>query len=155
MPAKKNRKSRSSRATTADGDRRKLSEKKHPETVASKPAPAKKSAPTKPVATAGIANVTQIADLGKIWERIGKVREAAEFRISCIRPDDLLVCELIFDNLRLETAGDGAPKLVRKGPATAATLIVELPSQSFGEEAFLDKTGPEVASNPTGKNEFP
>ena len=102
MPAKKNRKSSSSRATTADGDRRKLSEKKHPETVASKPAPAKKSAPTRPVATAVIANVTPIADLGKIWERIGKVREPGEFRISCIRPDDLLVCEFIFGKTRKE-----------------------------------------------------
>ena len=77
------------------------------------------------------------------------------FRVSCIRPDDLLVCDFIFDNLQLETTGNGAPKLVRKNPEAVATLIVELPPQSFGEEAFLDAPELEVASNPTGKDTFP
>ncbi len=129
--------------------------KRPPETVVIDPAPAETSAPITVLAAAASANVTRIADLGKVWEQIGKLREPAEFRVSCIRPDDLLVCEFVFDNLRLETAGDGAPKLVHKDPAAAATLIVEFPPQSFGEEAFLDSTGPEVASNPTGNDKFP
>jgi hypothetical protein len=65
------------------------------------------------------------------------------------------VCDFIFDNLRLETEGGDTPKLVRKDPATAATLIVEFPPQSFGEEAFLDATGPEVPATPAGKDAFP
>jgi hypothetical protein len=75
--------------------------------------------------------------------QIGQSREPAEFRVSCVRPDDLLVCDFIFDNLRLQIETDDQPKLVRKDPG-AATLIVEFPPQSFGEEAFLDATGPEV-----------
>ena len=99
--------------------------------------------------------VRQVADLGKIWERIGKAREPQEFRVACVRPDDLLVCDFVFENLRLEASdGDGAPKLLRKDSVAAAALIVELPPQSFGEEAFLDATGPEVSSTPTGKNSF-
>src|SRR3989442_1100349 len=155
VPAKNKRKRSSARAKTAGGDRTRLSDKSPRASIAIDPAPAKPSARRKAPAAAAIANVTRIADLGKVWERIGKIREPAEFRVSCIRPDDLLVCEFVFDNLRLGTAGDGAPKLVRKDPAAAATLIVEFPPQSFGEEAFLDSTGPEVASNPTGNDKFP
>jgi hypothetical protein len=80
-------------------------------------------------------------DLGKIWEQIGKARRLAEFRVPFVRADDLLVCDFIFDNLQLArpTLGkNGAPKLVRKNAAAHATLIVEFPPQSFGEEAFLE-----------------
>jgi hypothetical protein len=122
------------------------------EAVASNP-PTQSSAPTR-AATAAITNVAPIADLGKVWSQIGKLYAPTEFRVSCIRPDDLLVCDFIFDNLRLETAGEGAPKLLRTGAATA-TLIVELPPQSFGEQAFLDSTGPEYSSDPAGKETFP
>jgi hypothetical protein len=101
--------------------------------------PAVQKAPARRAAAAQLARITPIVDLGRIWEEIGLARPI-EFRVSFARPDDLLVCDFIFDNLRLE--GD---KLVRKNPAAAATLIVELPPQSFGEEAFLDATHPDVA----------
>jgi hypothetical protein len=102
-----------------------------------------------------IAKVRPFVDLGKILEQIGQSREPAQFRVSCVRPDDLLVCDFIFDNLRLQIGTGDLPKLVRKDPAAAATLIVEFPPQSFGEEAFLDATGPEVSGTPAGSAAFP
>jgi hypothetical protein len=98
----------------------------------------------------------RLADLGRIWQRIGKAREIRQFRVACARPDDLLVCDFIFENLVLRHSLDekGPPTLVRKDLSTLATLIVELPPQSFGEQAFLDKTGPEVENNPKGKDKF-
>jgi hypothetical protein len=101
-----------------------------------------------------VARIRPIVDLGKIWEQIGQSRQPAEFRVSCVRPDDLLVCDFIFDNLRLQIETGDHPKLVRKDPAAAAALIVEFPPQSFGEEAFLDATGPEVSGTPAGKAVF-
>ena len=62
-------------------------------------------------------------------------------------------CDLIFRGLQLETTGADAPKLVRK-VRPAATLVVELPPQSFGEQAFLEPTAPEVPSEPTGDEIF-
>src|SRR5207237_3241493 len=44
--------------------------------------------------------------------------------------------------------------LVRKNPHAPATLIVELPPQSFGEQAFLDATGPDVKSPLPAKEKF-
>lgn len=85
----------------------------------------------------------KIANLGNILAEIGRTRRLTEFRVSCVRPDDLLVCDFIFENLKLQTAKDSAPKLVRR-PQDIAVLIVEFPPQSFGEEALLDDTGAEV-----------
>ena len=93
-----------------------------------------------------------IINLGRVWDEINK-RRPLGFRLTLIRPDDLVVCDFILDNLKLVT--DGAPKLVRQNPAAPATLIMELPPQSFGEQAFLDATGPEVSSNPVGKEKYP
>src|SRR5262245_13901382 len=86
------------------------------------------------------SRIQPIVHLGLIWAQRGLERPV-EFRVSFARPDDLLVCDFLFDNLRL--AGG---QLVRKDPARSATLVVELPPQSFGERAFLDATGPEVAA---------
>ncbi len=93
-----------------------------------------------------------LIDLGKVWDEINR-RRPLEFRLTLIRPDDLVVCDFILDNLKLVT--DGTPKLVRQNPAAPATLIMELPPQSFGEQAFLDATGPEVPQDPAGKETFP
>ena len=59
-----------------------------------------------------------------------------ERRVRVRRPDDLLVFDLLFDNLDLERGGDQGPRLVRGSAGARALLIVELPPQSFGEEAF-------------------
>ena len=155
MPEKRDRKRSSVRKKSTVADPGKHAEKKQPAPKvrgAGKPAPAKAQLA---IETAAAAGITPLVDLGIIWERIGKARVPEEFRVSCIRPDDLLVCDFIFENLRIDSEGEGGPKLVRKNPAAVVTLIIELPPQSFGEEAFLDKTGPEVASNPTGKDKFP
>lgn len=86
----------------------------------------------------------RIADLGSIFAEFGRTHKAGEFRVSCVRPDDLVVCDFIFGNLRLQTAKDAKPKLEKKIPQDAAFLIVEFPPQSFGEQARLDETGAEV-----------
>jgi hypothetical protein len=71
-------------------------------------------------------------------------RPATEFRVHVRRPDDLLVFDLVFENLKLEPGG--SPRLVREVASKPAYFVMELPPQSFGEEAFADKTGPEDAS---------
>ena len=87
-----------------------------------------------------------LVDLSRIWDELGILRPI-EFRVTFARSDDLLVCDFIFDNLKLDEG-----KLVRKVATATATLILEFPPQSFGEQAFLDKTGPDVP-NPIPKEE--
>lgn len=100
-------------------------------------------APTR-VSLGKIQRTTPLVDLGRIWDQFGP-RRPVEFRVSFARPDDLLVCDFIFDNMAL--AGNaGFHTLVRKDPDRSATLIVELPPQSFGEEAFLDDPTRETVS---------
>lgn len=94
--------------------------------------------------------ITPLVDLGRIWDDIGR-RLRPEFRVSFARPDDLLVCDFVFYNLKL--VDDSPKKLVRRDQNKTAKLIVELPPQSFGEEAFLDATGPEVSSTPKEKKD--
>lgn len=106
-------------------------------------------------AAAAASVMASLADLGIIWDRIGRARAPVQLRVPYARPDDLLVCEFAFDNLRVEPAAEGAPTLLRKDPQRPATLIVEFPPQSFGEQAFRDKTGPEVPVTPTGNATFP
>jgi hypothetical protein len=105
-----------------------------------KPSVRRKPAPAKPkrARASRFSRVLPVVNLGRIWEEIGVLRPI-EFRVTFARPDDLLVCDFVFDNLKLE-----AGALVRKAPASAATLVVVLPPQSFGEQAFLDATGPDV-----------
>ena len=82
MAEGKNRKGRSARAKTASRDPGKRSARIAP----------KAAVENEPITGRLAAAIARpIADLGKIWERIGKLREPAEFRVSCIRPDDLLV----------------------------------------------------------------
>ena len=91
-----------------------------------------------------------LPSLQKVWAEIG-LKNRFEFRVACVRPDDLLVCDFIFENLRLDSTGSGTPKLIRKDSSTPV-LIVEFPPQSFGEEAFLDvagKPGLDVPKNET------
>jgi len=155
MPTKKKRtgSSKSAKKTSAaKADLRPA--KKVTVTQATKALPRKQQARAKPTAAKASPRVSATADLGRIWAEIGKLPALAEFRVSCVRPDDLLVCDFIFENLRFDLSEPGAPRLVRTNPG-AATLIVEFPPQSFGEEAFLDKTGEDVPSNPTEQEKFP
>lgn len=88
---------------------------------------------------AKVRRVTPLVDLGRIWAEVFPFLPL-EFRITFRRPDDLLVCDFVFDNLQLSS--DGPTRLVKRDPSKHATLIVELPPQSFGEQAFLEATGP-------------
>jgi len=97
--------------------------------------------------------VGRIADLGKVWAGIDRFRD--EFRLSFVRPDDFLVCDLVFENLHLDPQKRDEPVLVRKDPNGAATLIVEFPPQSFGEEVFLDGTGDDAPKVSATRDEFP
>jgi hypothetical protein len=99
-----------------------------------------RQAPAELLSVGRIQRTTSLVDLGRIWDQLRPTRPV-EFRVSFIRPDDLLVCDFIFDNMTL--AGDGSRNLVRKNPERFATLIVEFPPQSFGEEAFLDDPKPD------------
>ena len=94
----------------------------------------RKSSPTRPTSK----QQSLLTSLDRVWAEI-RLAANLEFRVSCVRPDDLLVCDFIFENLRLDSTGD-EPRLVRKNSATPV-LIVEFPPQSFGEEAFLESAG--------------
>ena len=95
-------------------------------------------------AGAAVEALRPLANLSRIWTEIGRRDKLSEFRVSCVRPDDLLVCDFIFENLHLAKQEGAVPKLARKKPLETAVLIVEFPPQSFGEEALLDETGAEV-----------
>lgn len=136
MPRKTSKKGPSQRRASAADERSKSTAEKalskgRPKAANTRP-PSKRAAPIK------IERATPIVDLGSVWGHIG-ILSPIEFRVSFIRPDDLLVCDFIFDNMQL--VGNDPKKLVRRKLAPS-TLIVELPPQSFGEEAFLEPTGP-------------
>lgn len=59
--------------------------------------------------------------------------ELANLRLEVVRPDDLVVMSIRFQGLRLEDAG---PDLVPE--RDDAVIIVDLPPQSFAEEAFFE-----------------
>jgi hypothetical protein len=103
----------------------------------------KKKTPATPKTTSEITETTAalrpLLDIGRVFTDIG-LSKRLEFRASCVRPDDLLVCDFIFENLRLDSSVEGKPKLVRKNTSTPV-LIVEFPPQSFGEQAFMDSAG--------------
>jgi len=62
-------------------------------------------------------------------------------RVSVRRPDDLFVADLTFYNLHVT----GSPPVLRRIDSDrSATIVMQLPPQSFGEQALLDATGPEV-----------
>ncbi|MEP6763552.1 MAG: hypothetical protein ABJB66_04530 [Gemmatimonadaceae bacterium] len=62
-------------------------------------------------------------------------------RISIRRPDDLLVGEVTLYNFHVTGS---PPDLSREKDNETATLVLQLPPQSFGEQTYLDATGPEV-----------
>ena len=74
------------------------------------------------------------------------------FKLQARRPDDLLLFELRGSNLKV--ASSGAPRLIKIVANKPSGIIVELPAQHFGEEAFLDATGPEVVEG-QGDTDFP
>jgi hypothetical protein len=102
--------------------------------------------------------IPPLTDLGSVLDTL-RPRLPFEFRVPVRRPRDLLVFDLVFENLELEPLRPADPvdpeapvriaRLKRTRTNAPAYLIVEFPPQSFGEEAFLDATKPEVENNPS------
>lgn len=154
MPTKKKPNRGARAATTTDAKPSASAAEKKAVVPRVKPPRTRKETATEFSASAASGRTGASGELGRIWVDVEKLFQA-RLRVSCVRPDDLLVCDFVFENLSLDRDGDGSPKLVRNNPNAAATLIVEFPPQSFGEEAFLDKTGESVPSPPTGAEKFP
>lgn len=75
--------------------------------------------------------------LGGLLDRL-RPRPALKVRFHVRRPEDHLVFDLLFDNLRVEPdQGQEGAQLIRENANRRGILIVEFPPQSFGEEAFL------------------
>jgi len=93
----------------------------------------------------------QAIDPNRLRDIIDKFRPVPprEFRIEVRRPDDFVVFDLILKNLKLSAPAVGLiPQVEKENPAQPAVLVVELPAQSFGEQAFLDQTGPQGSGSP-------
>lgn len=62
------------------------------------------------------------------------------WRRRVVRPDDLLVLDFVFHNLKLV---DGrTPRLMRRRAGVAATLVMEVQGQHFGEEVLPETAQP-------------
>jgi hypothetical protein len=75
-----------------------------------------------------------------------------ELRFTIRRPDDLLVATLVTRNMALATGAP--PRLMRKDAGDTYLLLV-LPPQSFGEQAFLDSTGTESSEKEVAPDPYP
>lgn len=118
--------------------------------------PAKASARTTAHASAPRVMATPTPRYEKLEDvelafELANQRRAAPITVAARRPDDMLVANLVLFNLRV--APGAAPTLRRIDPKRHATLVLELPPQSFGEQALLDATGPEVTAGTD--DEFP
>ncbi len=87
--------------------------------------------------------ITPSVDIGGIWGRFPGFKPNP-LKFSVRRPQDLLSFDLYPVNLKV--AADGA-RLVRIDPGKTAILVLQLPPQHFGEQAWLDKTGPDVSAS--------
>ena len=92
-----------------------------------------------PVATAAAAAVERVDNpflVGPLIDRLAP-RDPQGPRVAVRRPEDHLVFDLGFENLRIRPDGDDTARLVRDSDGQRALLIFTFPPQSFGEEAFL------------------
>ncbi len=113
--------------------------RRHPPAAAASGARGKPR-PITPPRAATPFSVRAIVDLGIILERIRpSIPRNPQYTLR--RPDDLAAATLVTHNLRVEPGP--TPQLVRSNPAAESYLLLVLPPQSFGEEAFLDATGTE------------
>jgi hypothetical protein len=85
--------------------------------------------------------------------------QRAPMLVKARRPDDLMVADIWLHNLRVVTGAN--PTLARRDASRASTIVLQLPPQSFGEEALLDSTVPEVKADDSesfpdseGKNSY-
>ncbi|HEY0928502.1 MAG TPA: hypothetical protein VGE27_01180, partial [Gemmatimonas sp.] len=71
--------------------------------------------------------------------------QLAPMLVKARRPDDLMVADIWLHNLRVVTGAN--PTLARRDASRSAVIVLQLPPQSFGEEALLDITTPEIDAN--------
>jgi hypothetical protein len=102
-----------------------------------------------PPSAPAAASVSNPFLVGPLIERLTP-RERDALRVPVRRPDDHLVFNLMFENLRIRPDGEGAARLVRDTPGQRSLLIIEFPPQSFGEEAFLTAPQPNVDTTDVG-----
>lgn len=81
------------------------------------------------------------SSVGQLLQRL-RPGTSERLRFPVRRPDDLLVFDLLFENLQVESNPEQGVMLKRIDPVRPGILIVEFPPQSFGEEAFLGKPAP-------------
>ncbi|GAB5379093.1 MAG: hypothetical protein Alis3KO_10800 [Aliiglaciecola sp.] len=105
----------------------------------------------KKVVTASKVSAVQATDHRNFWSKIG-IAGYEQLVLQGRRPDDLLLFELRVINLKV--APEQSPRLIPKDPNRESIIILELPAQHFGEQAFLDATGPEVVEG-QGDTDFP
>jgi hypothetical protein len=60
------------------------------------------------------------------------------FTVAVLRPEDLLVLKFEFKNLTLQAAAGQPPMLVRSDQRGKPSVIVHVPPQSIGEQAFFE-----------------
>lgn len=95
----------------------------------------------------GNSPLLKLRKLGDVLAKI-QPRPAPEFRIQVRRPDDLVIFDVIFGNLKPGPAGP-SPYVMRDPAVTgAAYIVVEFPPQSFGEQAWLDEVEPATPPEP-------
>ncbi|WP_310569548.1 hypothetical protein [Gemmatimonas sp.] len=71
--------------------------------------------------------------------------------VTARRPDDLMIADIRLTNLKVVPGAN--PILTRRESGQHASMVLQLPPQSFGEEALLDSTLPEV--NADASADFP
>lgn len=100
---------------------------------------------------AGILGATPVmGQLQQIQKKVAPQKQIVlpqgELLIKAFRPDDLLLLDFEFMNLKLVNLPK--PHLVKNNPSQPAYLIVHFPPQSIAEEAFYEASTPAESETP-------
>jgi hypothetical protein len=90
-----------------------------------------------------------------VAQAIGPQKQRNEFSIEVVRPDDLLVAQLVFFNLRREPASGSTPARIRRDGPGNGFIIAHLPPQSFAERAFFEAAPGSSGTEPLGASPVP
>lgn len=135
MPAKKprnpNEPRRPDRDTPAPGP-------VSPEPGSSQPRPQRE-----PAQRAGrTGNATKVDDAIAEAGNVAEAAPVAPLLFKVRRPDDMMIADVWLRNLRVVPGAQ--PTLARREAGRSASIVLQLPPQSFGEQALIEATGPEV-----------
>lgn len=114
-------------------------------TTRKRPVSKKTTSRRRPAPVRRLDRIRPTLDIGPVWKDVGRL-VPKELQLSARRPDDLLVFDLLVDNLKVATGAP--PRLVKINSNKSAAIILRFPPQHFGEQAFLEKTGPEAKVEP-------